>query len=128
MRSRILSYLAKTFDIIPVKRDTGDITSIKICLKALKNKEVLGIFPEGTRKGIDKNVKMKNGAVYLAQKANVKIVPAGVQGSFKPFTKVTFNYGKPIDVCKIKETNENWQDEATKLVMDNIIMLTKKKD
>ncbi len=127
LRFRILSWLAYLFDIIPVKRDSGDISSIKICLKALKNKEVLGIFPEGTRKGLDKNVKMKNGAVYLAEKAKVKIIPAGVQGSFKPFTKLTFNYGKPIDIQKIKENNENWQNEATKVVMDNIIMLTKEK-
>lgn len=127
LRFRILSYLARTFDIIPVKRDTGDISSIKICLKALKNKDVLGIFPEGTRHGMEKNVEMKNGAVYLAEKAKVKIVPAGVQGSFKPFTKVTFNYGKPIDVSEIKKQDQNWQEKATEKVMNDIIMLTKKK-
>lgn len=127
LRFKTLAYLARIFDIIPVKRDTGDISSIKICLKALKNKQILGIFPEGTRKGMAKNVQIKNGAVYLAEKAKVKIVPVGVNGSFKPFTKIIFNYGKPIDVEEIKNKSEDWQNIASKKVMDDIIMLTKKK-
>lgn len=128
LRFRILSWLARIFDIIPVKRNAGDIASIKLCLKALKNKEVLGIFPEGTRHGMDKNIKVKSGAVYLAAKAKVKIVPVGVSGSFKPFTRVTFNYGKPIDILELKTEDENWQENATEKVMNDIIMLTKQKD
>lgn len=127
-RFGILSWLGHMFDIIPVKRDKSDINSIKMCLKALKNKEILGIFPEGTRKGLEKNMKVKNGAVFLAEKANVKIVPVGIQGSFKPFTKVTFNYGKPIDVKEMSKNDQDWLDKASKKVMDDIIMLTKKED
>lgn len=127
-RFRILSYLGHLFDIIPVKRDKSDINSIKMCLKALKNKEVLGIFPEGTRKGLEKNAKVKNGAVFLAEKAKVKIIPVGISGSFKPFTKVTFNYGKPIDVQEFKKDGSEWLDKASNKVMNDIIMLTKKED
>ena len=127
-RFGILSWLGHIFDIIPVKRDKSDINSIKMCLKALKNKEILGIFPEGTRKGLEKNMKVKNGAVFLAEKANVKIVPVGIQGSFKPFTKVTFNYGKPIDVKEMSKNDQDWLNKASKKVMNDIIMLTKKED
>ena len=127
-RFGILSWLGHLFDIIPVKRDKSDINSIKMCLKALKNKEIPLIFPEGTRKGLEKNMKVKNGAVFLAEKANVKIVPVGIQGTFKPFTKVIFNYGKPIDVKEMSKNDKDWQDKASKKVMDDIIMLTKKED
>ena len=127
-RFGILSYLGHLFDIIPVKRDKSDINSIKLCLKALKNKEILGIFPEGTRKGLEKNAKVKNGAVFLAEKAKVKIIPVGISGSFKPFTKVTFNYGKPIDVQEFKKDGSEWLDKASNKVMNDIIMLTKKED
>ena len=127
-RFGILSWLAHLFDIIPVKRGKSDLNSIKLCLKALKNKEVIGIFPEGTRKGMAKNVKIKNGAVFLAEKAKVKIVPVGIHGTFKPFSKVTFNYGKPIDFIALKSDDPNWLDNASKKVMDDIIMLTKKED
>ena len=127
-RFGILSYLGHLFDIIPVKRDKSDINSIKLCLKALKNKEILGIFPEGTRKGLEKNAKVKNGAVFLAEKAKVKIIPVGISGSFKPFTKVTFNYGKPIDVQEFKKDGLDWLDKASNKVMNDIVMLTKKED
>ena len=127
-RFGILSYLGHIFDIIPVKRASSDINSIKLCLKALKNNEILGIFPEGTRKGLAKNVKIKNGAVFLAEKANVKIIPVGISGSFKPFTKVYFHYGKPIDIKEFKEKDEDWLDKASSRVMNDIIMLTKKTD
>ena len=126
-RFGILSWLGHLFNIIPVKRGKSDINSIKLCLKALKNKEILGIFPEGTRKGLEKHMKVKNGAVFLAEKAKVKIVPVGIQGSFKPFTKITFNYGKPIDVHEFNNGDEDWLDKASKKVMDDIIMLTKEK-
>lgn len=126
-RFGVLSWLGHLFNIIPVKRDSGDINSVKLCLKALKNKEVLGIFPEGTRKGLEKHMKVKNGAVFLAEKAKVKIVPVGIQGTFKPFTKVTFNYGKPIDVHSFKSDDPDWLDKASEKVMDDIIMLTKEK-
>lgn len=126
-RFGILSWLGHLFNIIPVKRGKSDINSIKLCLKALKNKEIIGIFPEGTRKGLEKHMKVKNGAVFLAEKAKVKIVPVGIQGSFKPFTKITFNYGKPIDVHEFNNGDEDWLDKASEKVMNDIIMLTKKK-
>lgn len=126
-RFGILSWLGHLFNIIPVKRSSGDINSIKLCLKALKNKEAIGIFPEGTRKGLEKHIKVKNGAVFLAEKAKVKIVPVGIQGTFKPFTKITFNYGKPIDINSFKSDSPDWLDKASEKVMNDIIMLTKEK-
>ncbi|MDD7430430.1 MAG: lysophospholipid acyltransferase family protein, partial [Coriobacteriaceae bacterium] len=35
----------------PVARDTADRTALKRAARMLKNKEVVGIFPEGTRRG-----------------------------------------------------------------------------
>ena len=100
--------------------------AMKICMKALKNGETLGIFPEGTRKGLEKGAKVQNGAAYMALKTNVKVVPVGISGSFKPFTKVTLNYGKPLDFSKYdsKYPEKDKLDEATKEIIDNIIMLT----
>lgn len=120
-----LSDLAHLFNIIPVKRNSSDIASLKLCLKALKDKEALGIFPEGTRKGLEKNTEIKNGAAYLAYKAKVKVVPVGIKGSFKPFTKVTLNYGKPIDVSSFKTDKQDWINDATNYIMEQIIELSK---
>ena len=33
----------------------------------------------------------------MALRTKTKVIPIGIQGSFKPFTKVYLNYGKPLD-------------------------------
>ena len=126
-KNEFLMWLGHLFDVIPIKRNMQDIDAMKRCLKVLKNNELLGIFPEGTRKGIEKNMKAKNGAAFMAMKANVKIIPVGIHGSFKPFSKVYINYGTPIDLSEYTNQKEKL-DEATEKVMNTIVMLTKKED
>lgn len=121
----ILFWLGHLFDAIPIKRNMQDIDAMKRCLKVLKNGELLGIFPEGTRKGMEKNMKAKNGAAFMAIRSNVKVIPVGIHGTFKPFSKVYINYGEPIDVSKY---SKDQLDEATEEIMEQIVMLTKKED
>lgn len=125
-RHRFIGFLGKIFDVIPVDREKNDVESMKLCLKTLKEKQILGIFPEGTRKGIAKNVKLKSGATHIAYKTGKKIIPCGISGKFRPFTTIHINYGKPIDVSQYKTDNEDWMDDATKKIMDTVIELTKK--
>ena len=127
-RFRILNWLAHLFDIIPIKRDMQDMEAMKRCLKTLKSGELLGIFPEGTRKGLEKTGKAKNGAAYMAIKTGTPVIPVGIHGSFKPFTKVYINYGEPIDLKEYQGKDKEKIDEATKLIMDKIVMLTKKEN
>jgi 1-acyl-sn-glycerol-3-phosphate acyltransferase len=125
--NRFANWLLHLFDAIPIKRGQRDLESMKTSIKSLKDGESLGIFPEGTRKGLAKGAKVQNGAAYMAMKTNTKVVPVGIQGSFKPFTKVTLNYGKPLDFSKYdtKTPEKENLEQATKEIMDNIIMLTK---
>lgn len=122
---RSLMWLGHIFDAIPIKRDMQDIEAMKRCLKVLKNGELLGIFPEGTRKGMEKKMKAKNGAAFMSIKSKAKVIPVGIHGTFKPFGKVYVNYGEPIDLSMY---NKEQLDEATEQIMNNIVMLTKKED
>ena len=124
---KFLAWIGNIYNGIPVKRDSSDLKSIKLILKALKNNVAVGIYPEGTRNGMAKHVEIKDGAVFMAHKAKVKIIPLGISGSFKPFSKVTFNYGEPIDVNDYKTDDKDWMKNATKAVMDEIVRLTKVK-
>lgn len=128
-KNPILNWLAKVFDIIPVKRGKQDLESMKRSLKAISKGEILGIFPEGTRKGLEKNVKVKTGAAFMALRAGVPIIPVGVQGSFKPFTKVIINYGKPMDFSKYYSNKPEKEvlEKVTEEVMAEIIKLTNEK-
>jgi cytidylate kinase len=124
--NKFLNWFAHVFDVIPVKRGMRDIEAMKMNLTALKNGEALGLFPEGTRKGLAKGAKVQNGAAYMALKTKTKVVPVGIQGTFKPFTKVKLNYGKPLDYTNYEPKNPEKEDieKATKEIMDSIIMLT----
>ena len=124
-RFRILNWLAHLFDVIPIKRNTQDVEAMKRCLKVIKTGNLLGIFPEGTRKGLEKNGKAKNGAAYMAIKTGTPIIPVGISGKFRPFSKIYINYGEPIDLKEYKSDDKKGIDEATKLIMDRIVMLTK---
>ena len=121
----VLCWLGHLFDAIPIKRDMQDIEAMKRCLKVLKNEELLGIFPEGTRKGMEKNGKAKNGAAFMAIRSGVKIIPTGIHGTFKPFSKVYINYGEPIDLSEYKNQKDKL-DEATEIVMSKIKELMEK--
>lgn len=125
-RHGILRWLEHLFDVIPIKRNTQDLEAMKRCLKALKNDEIIAIFPEGTRKGMEKNEKAKNGAAYMAIKTGKQVVPVGISGSFKLFGKIYINYGEPIDMSKykIKGKEKECQEQATEEIMNNIVMLT----
>ena len=125
-KQKFIGSILKLADTIPVNREKNDIESMKRTLKALKNGDLVGIFPEGTRKGMEKNMKAKNGAAFFSLKTGTKVIPLGIQGSFKPFTKVKLVYGKPLDFSEYygKEKDKEALDKVTDIIMDNIVMLT----
>lgn len=124
---RLLCY---AFDVIYVKRDAKDIGPLKEALKTLKNGDCIGIFPEGTRNGLEKNNgELKDGAAYLALKTGAKMLPIGIVGKAKPFHRNTIYYGKPIDVTeyqtKDKDLEKDNKEKVTQILKEEIIKLTK---
>lgn len=128
-RSKIGKWFANVFGIYPVKEDKKSIYTLKISLKLLKNKELLMIFPEGTRNGLSKGIKPRDGAIKIAITAKVPIIPIGIQGSFKIFRKVKVNIGKPIDYLKYKDkiNDKEFMNKLTEELMDKIIELRDEK-
>jgi 1-acyl-sn-glycerol-3-phosphate acyltransferase len=118
-----VKFLAKKVHALPVKRNSKDTSVVKESVKALKQGNILLVFPEGTRNGIEKHGKIHSGAVIMANMANVPIVPVGIQATYKPFSKVIINYGKPIDLRENKLSKEEIE-EVTKKLQDDIIELT----
>ena len=49
---------------------------------------------------MEKGVKFKKGAAYIALQNKVPIIPIGIVGKFKPFTKIKINIGKPMDISE----------------------------
>ena len=86
---------------------------IKDSIKSIKNGKILGIFPEG---GITSTVlsKAKPGAIFIASKANKKILPVSISGGDNAWddmlsgvrSRVTINIGKPFGPFDIKGSRD----------------------
>lgn len=89
----------------PVERAKRDIGAIRTAVKILREGEVLGMFPEGTRSRTGELQEAKTGTARIAISANVPVVPAAVIGSPKLFKRfwvpvprpeVLIRFGEPI--------------------------------
>jgi len=99
--NKLLSYFLTKLQVFPVDRQVSDIGAVKKALRILKDKKVLGIFPEGTRvKGFDKE-NAKAGVALLTLKSNSLVIPVYTRGTYKLFSKIDIIIGKPIDYKKI---------------------------
>ena len=125
-KNKFLAALGWVFEAIPVKRDEKDVTAIKESLKALKNGQCIALFPEGTRNGLEKGQKAKDGVAFFAIRSGAKVLPCGIKGGDKNNRKVTIKYGKPLDFSKYKGTKDKEiLDNITNEIMQNIIELAK---
>ena len=125
-KNPFLNFLGWAFDAIHVKRDEKDITAIKESLKTLKSGKCIALFPEGTRNGLEKGEKLKDGVAFFAVRSGAKVVPCGIKGGTKENHKITIKYGKPLDYSKYKGTKDKEiLDNITKEIMENIINLAK---
>ena len=126
-KSHFLAFLGWVFESIPVKKDDKDINAIKTSLKHLKKGECIALFPEGTRNGLAKGEKVKDGAAFFAIRTGAKVIPVGISGKTGAFSKVTIRYGKPLDYNKYKNAEDEKQalEEVTNDIMEHILDLTK---
>lgn len=119
-KNPLFAALGVIFDVILLKRDSKDITPVKEAMKTLKNGGCIGIFPEGTRNGFEKNDgKIKGGTAHLALKTGAKVIPIGIVGKLKPFTKNAIIFGEPLDFSKFVE-GRKIEKEAEEKVSDII--------
>jgi 1-acyl-sn-glycerol-3-phosphate acyltransferase len=125
-KNPLFAFLGFLYRGIYVKRDSKDIGPLKEGLKELKSGGCVGLFPEGTRNGMQKNEggKLKNGAAYMAIKTGAKIVPIGIVGPAKPFTKNAIIYGKPIDLAEHNLLAKGSEDQASELLKEEIVKLS----
>ena len=126
-KNPFFAILGVIFEVIYVKRDSKDIAPLKTALKTLKKGGCVGLFPEGTRNGFEKNEgTIKNGAAYMALKTGAQIVPIGIVGSAKPFTKNAIIYGKPLDLSEFanKKADKEEEEKVSRLLKEQILILS----
>lgn len=108
----------------PVDRDNPDLAAIKKSLAVLKEGHQLLIFPEGTRVKKGKKSEPKGGAVMLAQRAGVPIVPIYITHGRKPFCRVRVVAGQPYTPAfSSRRPDANELDQAAREMVEKIYAL-----
>ena len=75
---------------IPVRRGTADREALRASEQAIKDGEPVVLFPEGTRRSGPVVQPILEGAVFVAARAGVPIVPVGIGGSEWAMRKGSF--------------------------------------
>ncbi len=106
---------------IGVDRGTADIEAVRAAMRYLKNGEKVGIFPEGTRAKADGDIEAKAGAVRIAAKTGVPIVPVYIPRNKKFFHKTVIRFGEPYTVqVDRKSANAETYNQLARELMEKI--------
>ncbi len=115
----VLKHLLPPLHAFPVKRGMSDRQALRIGLDVLKQGNVLGIFPEGTRNKDGKLQKGLSGVGFFALRTNAAVVPCAIIGPYRPFKKLKVVYGTPIDMEPFRERKAS-PEEVTDYIMSHI--------
>ncbi|MGG4168500.1 lysophospholipid acyltransferase family protein [Rossellomorea vietnamensis] len=115
----VLGKLLPDLRAFPVKRGMSDREALRKGLKVLKQGDVLGLFPEGTRSKTGQIGKGLAGAGFFALRSEAYVVPCAIIGPYKPFRKLKVVFGTPIPMDSIREERLN-AEKTTEIIMKHI--------
>jgi len=87
-------WLVSIVDGIWINREEADVHAMRAARDFLRNGGLLGIAPEGTRSHTGGLIPAKTGVAYLADKADVPIIPIAIAGTEKLFDEL-FHLRRP---------------------------------
>lgn len=91
----VLGAFYRKMGAFPVDRSGTDIPAIKTAMKTIRDGNKLVIFPEGTRIRKGKKSVPHSGALLIATRTHVPVVPVFLSTKKRPFSKINIVYGKP---------------------------------
>jgi len=96
--NRIIGALLRKVGAFPVDRGTTDLKAYRHTMEVLNSGKTLGIFSQGTRTQDFDNV--KGGVGVFALKSGAPIVPVGIKGTYRFFSKMRLSFGPPISMAQ----------------------------
>jgi 1-acyl-sn-glycerol-3-phosphate acyltransferase len=124
-----VGFLIRKIGAFPVDRARRDPASMRVALSVIKEGELLGMFPEGTRSTTGELQEMRTGALRIASRTRTPIIPAAVintdhalpPGHLLRPARIAVRFGAPIELT---ELYEHPKDETA---MQNALILLKEK-
>jgi 1-acyl-sn-glycerol-3-phosphate acyltransferase len=108
-------WLISSLDAIPLDREGLGLNGLKETLKRLKRGEMVLIFPEGTRTRNGEVGTFKPGFCALARRANVPLLPVGIEGAFDSWPRrnalpmpaaIHIQFGPPLEPSEIEQFDD----------------------
>ncbi|MFM7058624.1 MAG: lysophospholipid acyltransferase family protein [Planctomycetota bacterium] len=134
---RIINWICRAMQCIPVDRNGRDIQPLRQALRRLQDGHLLGLFPEGRLNATSPNTQLlpaDTGVAWLALKARVPIIPVFIHNAprsssmalcFLIPTRASLTYGQPLDLSPWHGRRNTTQDlaEATDFIMQSLAAL-----
>ena len=104
-RNALASKILRSMGAFPVRRGKPDRASLQRCLELLAAGEVVGIYPEGTRRPDARFDEPEDGFAYIALRSGAPIVPVALSGTeavlphgrkLPRFVKIRVRIGEPF--------------------------------
>lgn len=119
--NKFLGFLLNKFGAFPVDRDNVNIKTIKDSIKLVKDNEVLGIFPEGTRVKKVSEENMKTGVAMIASRAGADVIPVFINSNYKFRSKVEVFVRDKIAISSFDDVSKDIRNKAiTRAIYENI--------
>lgn len=94
MKLPVLGWLYRKLGAFPVDRGATDLKAVQTTLKTLREGNRVLIFPEGTRVRKGKRVEAHSGALLMANRAKVPVVPIYVSTKKHLFSPINLSFGE----------------------------------
>jgi 1-acyl-sn-glycerol-3-phosphate acyltransferase len=125
-----LKYVLNGVGAFPVRRGQRDVQAIETAVQLARERHVVTMFPEGTRrtKGLVKRfeARPRSGAARIALEAGVPLVPAAVKGTDQllHLGRLSVVYGTPVEIDDLRGRDvAEAALEATERLMSRIAEL-----
>lgn len=91
-----LWHLYRRLGAFPVDRENRDVAALQTAMHALRDGKKVLIFPEGTRMRPGKVAQPHNGAVMLAARQKVPLIPIYLTQKKRLFGRIDLVFGEPM--------------------------------
>lgn len=125
-KNKLFGKILSNLGAFPIRRGKSDIGALRSAINMIESGENVAVFPEGARSKENHLRKGKQGAVLIAVKSGVNILPVGISGRYRLFEKMTVRIGEEISLQEYfdkKVSSEELQEITDNKVMPAIAAL-----
>lgn len=127
-KNKLVNRLLASAHVIFVNRGETDMAAMRSCMKAVRMKKILMIFPEGTRHHKGQMEEIESGASLIALRGGAPILPVYIDRKLGFFRRTHLYVGEPIEYGDLKakgintetcgELNERFRETFRRMIAE----------